>query len=288
MDVRPEIRVTVAGSDASGARIPVDDGARVLLTATPTELDTSDLVWLRNGSRIPDAQLAHGGRTLAVDAFEGADAGTYTVRVGGVTSRAVFLVARGPDGASPQRNGSQPARADGRDGQTSTAIELTPAVYDPTFARRSGIVALVAASLVSLASLALLWVGAFQYEGSFSERAGLILPVLSAWIGSLAVIGGVWMGAIETRGRLWLRITGGRAKATAEDAFAGADAIARQMPEFVRTLSVTRATVVVLFVGALVLGTSVMASCKVLSDTPSGTSTTPTTTTPPKTTTTKR
>ena len=289
MDVRPEIHVTVAGSDATGSRIPVDSGARVLLTATPTELDAGDLVWLRDGARVPDAHLAHGGRTLAVDAFDGSDVGAYTVRAGGVTSRAVLLVARdanGARGAFAGRGGPQSAQGDAGAGETSTVVELAPGVYDPGFARRSGIIALVAGSLVSVASLALLWVGAFEYEGSFPERAGLILPVLSGWIGGLTVIGGVWMGAIETRGRLWLRVTRGGGRGDRSDALAGADAIAKQLPEFVRSSSVVRATVAVLVVGALVLCTSVMASCNVLADSqPSGGATpakTTTTTTPAK------
>jgi hypothetical protein len=284
MDVRPEIRVTVAGSEKTGSRIPVDPGARVLLTATPTELDASDLVWLLDGRRVPDSLLGQGRRTLAVSSFGGSHAGTYTVRAGGVASRAVMLVPRGANGRLSGPGGAG-------DGQT-TAVELAPGVYDPRFAKRATVIALVTGGIVSAASLVLLWVGAFRYDGSFAERAGLIMPVLSGWIGSLAVIGGIWMGAVETRGRLWLRIAGmrtsprtqgdvpGGARAERQDAFAGADEIARQLPEFVRSLSVVRGTVVVLVIGALVLCTSVMASCNVLADTqPSGGATTPAKTT---------
>lgn len=248
------LALTVNGAAVQAAQSTPADGSAVVLKVEPSgfavEPAETDLTWLRDSKGVPGPALSDAGRTLTIAAFAAEHAGTYTVQAGTVTSNAVVLAAA-----------SKTAPGTDDDKTPKGVVEAAAGVYDEAFAKRTGTAAVWAAAFASVAVGATLLIAGVASAGSLSERGGVLAPALAAWAGALAVIGGVWMGILETRGRLSLRVS--------EDASRGAapeltPELAKAVNEFARTLTFARGTVAALLIGALLLCTSVVASCNIV------------------------
>jgi hypothetical protein len=264
------LTVTVGSEKAEpdAAQVSPPDGATVVLVVEPKDFATppgqADLTWLRDAKLLPNPSLSSDRRTLTIPAYSASDAGDYTVGASGVTSNTVKLA---PSPTQPKE--------DGQDGLPKEVVEVAVGVYDAPFARRTGVVAISAAAFVSVAVGAVLLIAGLASAGSLSERGSVIAPALAGWAGAIAIIGGVWMGILETRGRLSLKVSEG---APREGVPTVTPEVAKAANEFARTLTFARGTVAALLIGALLLCTSVVASCNVTtsgtSSGPSGSSTT--------------
>jgi hypothetical protein len=264
------LTVTVDSEKAKpdAAQVSPADGATVVLVVEPKDFATppgqADLTWLRDAKLLPNPSLSDDRRTLTISAFSASDAGAYTVGASGVTSNTVTLAA----------SATQP-KTEEQDELPKNVVEVAVGVYDAPFARRTGVVAISAAAFVSVAVGVVLLIAGLASAGSLSERGSVIAPALAGWAGAIAIIGGVWMGILETRGRLSLKVSEG---AQREGVPTITPEVVKAGNEFARTLTFARGTVAALLIGALLLCTSVVASCNVTtsgtSSGPSGSSTT--------------
>lgn len=256
--------VTVDGKTFQGEQTPAPAGAAVVMVVEPqgftTAPDSATLEWLRDAKGVPSPDLSSDGRTLTITAFDAKDAGEYTVRAsGGVTSNAVKLVAAS----------TTTTPADDEDELPKNVVEVAVGVYDHDFTKKTGVVAISAAAFASVAVGAVLVIAGVAAAGSLSERGSVIAPALAGWAGAMAIIGGVWMGVLETRGRLSLKVADGVQR---DGTSVVSPEVAKAANEFARTLTYARGTVAALLIGALLLCTSVVASCNVTTSAkPSGT-----------------